>query len=157
MDEPLYLFLNNLFKKSLLEKTAIFFVSDHGNGMYGYYREIQADDFLFERTLAFWFIILHDFNKKDEIKNLEENQQTLLTPYDIFDTLSDIIFDEENMDVHTRLDLGKSVFREIDAKNRTCMKYTEWPLDEMCHCRIPGQNYSTPIGYTNSISKKSST
>ena len=157
MDEPLYLFLNNLFKKSLLEKTAIFFVSDHGNGMYGYYREIQADDFLFERTLAFWFIILHDFNKKDEIKNLEENQQTLLTPYDIFDTLSDIIFDEENMNVHTRLDLGKSVFREIDAKNRTCMKYTEWPLDEMCHCRIPGQNYSTPIGYTNSISKKSST
>ena len=58
------------------------------------------------------------------------------------------------MNVHTRLNLGKSIFRTIDAKNRTCMKYTEWPLDEMCHCRIPGQNYSTPIGYNNSISKK---
>ena len=155
LDEPLFNFLNYLFKNKLLENTAIFFVSDHGNGMYGLYRDIQADDFLFERTLAFWFIILHNFKNEEEIKNLEENQQTLLTPYDIFDTMSDIIFNEENMDVHTRLDLGKSVFRKIDAKNRNCMKYTEWPLDEMCHCRIPGQNYSTPIGYNNSIANKS--
>ena len=154
LDEPLYLFLNDLFKKKLLENTAIFFVSDHGNGMYGLYRDLQADDFLFERTLAFWFIILHNFNRENEVKNLEENQQTLLTPYDIFDTLSDIVFDGENMTVHTRNDLGKSVFRNIDAKNRTCMKYTEWPLDEMCHCRIPGQNYSTPIGYNNTFLKK---
>ena len=151
LDEPLYLFLNNLLKKDLLLNTAIFFVSDHGNGMYGFYRDIQADDFLFERTLAFWFVILHGFKNEEEIKNLEENQQTLLTPYDIFDTLSDIIFDEENMKVHTRLNLGKSVFRQIDAKNRTCMKYTEWPLDEMCHCRLPGLNYSTPIGYNISV------
>ena len=122
--------------------------------MYGLYRELQADDFLFERTLAFWFIILHNFKNKEEIKNLEENQQTFLTPYDIFDTMSDIIFDEEIEDVHTRLDLGKSVFRKIDAKSRNCMKHTEWPLDEMCHCRIPGQNYSTPIGYNNSIANK---
>ena len=156
IDEPLFLFLNNLMKKSLLENTAIFFVSDHGNGMYGFYRDIQADDFLFERTLAFWFMILHNFKNEEEIKNLEENQQTFLTPYDIFDTMSDIIFDEENMNVHTREDLGKSVFRKIDAKKRNCMKYTEWPLDEMCHCRIPGQSYSTPIGYNNSISNKSS-
>ena len=155
LDEPLFNFLNYLFKNKLLENTAIFFVSDHGNGMYGLYRDIQADDFLFERTLAFWFIILHNFKNEEEIKNLEENQQTLLTPYDIFDTMSDIIFNEENMDVHTRLDFGKSVFRKIDAKNRNCMKYTEWPLDEMCHCRIPGQNYSTPIGYNNSIANKS--
>ena len=151
LDKPLYNFLNDLFVNKLLENTAIFFVSDHGNGMYGFYRDIQADDFLFERTLAFWFIILHDFNKKDEIENLEENQQTLLTPYDIFDTLSDIVFDEENMKVHTRENLGKSVFRKIDAKNRTCMKYTEWPLDELCHCRLPGLNYSTPIGYKVSV------
>ena len=155
LDEPLFNFLNYLFKNKLLENTAIFFVSDHGNGMYGLYRDLQADDFLFERTLAFWFVILHNFKNEEEIKNLEENQQTLLTPYDIFDTMSDIIFNEENMDVHTRLDLGKSVFRKIDAKNRNCMKYTEWPLDEMCHCRIPGQNYSTPIGYNNSIANKS--
>ena len=37
------------------------------------------------------------------------------------------------------------------------MKHTEWPLDEMCHCRIPGQNYSTPIGYNNSIANKKKT
>ena len=149
MDEPLTLFLENLFKKNLLKNTAIFFVSDHGNGMYGFYRDIKADDFLFERTLAFWFMILHGYKDKEGINNLKENMQTLLTPYDIHDTLSDIIFDEVNMDVHTRENLGYSVFRKIDAKNRTCMKYTEWPLDEMCHCRIPNQNYSTPIGYEN--------
>ena len=149
MDGPLTEFLENLFEKKLLENTAIFFVSDHGNGMYGYYRYIQADDFLFERTLAFWFMILHGYNDKEQIENLKENMQTLLTPYDIFDTLSDIIFDEVNMEVHTRENLGSSVFRKIDAKNRDCMKYTEWPLDEMCHCRIPGQSYSTPIGLEN--------
>jgi hypothetical protein len=154
MDEPLTKFLEHLYKLNMLKNTAIFFVSDHGNGMYGFYRDIKADDFLFERTLAFWFMILHGYNDKDGINNLKENAQTLLTPYDIFDTLSDIIFDEVNMDVHTREDLGYSVFRKIDAKNRTCMKYTEWPLDEMCHCRIPGQNYSTPIAYDNYMKNK---
>ena len=154
MDEPLAEFLEYLFSKKLLENTAIFFVSDHGNGMYGYYREIKADDFLFERTIAFWFMILHGYHDKEGIQNLKDNMQTLLTPYDIHDTLSDIIFDEVNMEVHTRKELGYSVFRKIDAKNRTCMKYTEWPLDEMCHCRIPGQNYSTPIGLENYLKNK---
>ena len=154
LDEPLYIFLNDLYKKKLLEKTAIFFVSDHGNGMYGFYRDINAEDFLFERTLALWFIILHDFKNEEEMKNLEENQQTFLTPYDIFDTLSDIIFDKEIFEVHTRLNLGKSIFRKIDSKNRNCMKYTEWPLDEMCHCRLPGKNYSTPIGFNKTILNK---
>ena len=153
MDYPLYKFLNNLYKKNALKNTAIFFVSDHGNGMYGYYRDIQADDFLFERTIAFWFMILEGYKDQEGINNLKENMQTLLTPYDIHDTLSDIIFDEVNMNVHTRDNLGNSVFRKIDAKNRTCMKYTEWPLDEMCHCRIPGQNYSTPIGLENMKNK----
>ena len=66
LDEPLYLFLNDLFKKKLLENAVIFFVSDHGNGMYGYYRDIQADDFLFERTIAFWFMILEGYNNLGE-------------------------------------------------------------------------------------------
>ena len=61
------------------------------------------------------------------------------------------------MNVHTRDNLGYSVFRKIDAKNRTCMKYSEWPLDEMCHCRIPGQNYSTPIGLENYLKNKNKT
>ena len=157
MDGPLTEFLENLFNKKLLENTAIFFVSDHGNGMYGYYRDIQAEDFLFERTLAFWFMILHGYKDKEGIDNLNENMQTFLTPYDIYDTLSDIIFDEVNMKVHTRDELGYSVFRKIDAKKRNCMKYTEWPLDEMCHCRIPGQKYSTPIGFENYMKAKNST
>jgi len=154
LDEPLTQFLEDLMKRKLLENTAIFFVSDHGNGMHGYYRWIQADDFLFERTLAFWFMILHKYKDEEGIKNLNENSQTFLTPYDIFDTLSDIVFDEVNMEVHTRDDLGYSVFRKIDAKSRNCMRYTEWPLDEMCHCRIPGQNYSTPIGLENMKKQK---
>ena len=157
MDGPLTEFLENLFNKKLLENTAIFFVSDHGNGMYGYYRDIHADDFLFERTLAFWFMILHGYKDKEGIENLNENEQTFLTPYDIHDTLSDIIFDEVNMNVHTREELGYSVFRKIDAKKRNCMKYTEWPLDEMCHCRIPGQSYSTPIGFENYKKSKNTT
>ena len=154
LDEPLTQFLENLYNKNLLKNTAIFFVSDHGNGMYGFYRDINADDFFFENTLAFWFMILSGYTDKDGIENLEENMQTLLTPYDIHDTLSDIVFDEVNMEVHTRNGLGESVFREINAKERSCMKYTEWPSDEMCHCRIPGQNYSTPIGLENMTKKK---
>ena len=156
LDEPLTQFLENLYNKKLLNNTAIFFVSDHGNGMYGFYRDINAEDFLFESTLAFWFMILSGYTDKDGIENLKENMQTLLTPYDIHDTLSDILFDEVNMEVHTRNDLGGSVFRKINAKERSCMKYTEWPSDEMCHCRTPGQNYSTPIGLEN-ITKQNKT
>ena len=36
-----------------------------------------------------------------------------------------------------------------NTKKRTCMKYIEWPLDEMCHCRIPGRKYNTPMGLEN--------
>ena len=73
MDEPLARFLEDLFENNLLENTAVFFVSDHGNGMYGFYGDIKADDFLFERTLAFWFIILHGYNDEEGIDNLKEN------------------------------------------------------------------------------------
>ena len=80
MDGPLTEFLENLFNNKLLENTAIFFVSENGNKIYGNYREILDDDFFFERTLAFWFMILHGYKDKEGIANLNKNTQTFLTP-----------------------------------------------------------------------------
>ena len=140
MDEPLTNFLQKLFNKKLLEKTAVFFVSDHGNGMPTIYRILVAEDFLWERTLALWCVIFHGYKDEESEKWLKINEQTLVTPYDIFDTLSEIVFDGVNEEVHTRENLGSSVFHEIkDAKIRNCTKYTEFQYDNLCHCRMPGK------------------
>jgi len=89
LDVKLAKFLENFEKKKYLDDTAIFFVSDHGNNMIGFYNILQVEDYVLEKTLGTWFMILPKKNNVNE-KNLEINQQRLVTPYDIHDTLLDM-------------------------------------------------------------------
>ena len=94
---------------------------------------IHNDDYLYENVLGFLSFVLFDFNLDNDIKNnLEINQQTLVTPYDIHDTLIDIAFGEENSEFKSRF--GKSLFRYINAKERNCEKYEELTKTSLCRC-----------------------
>ena len=148
LDEPSTNFLENLFNKKLLEKSAVFFISDHGNGMEPLHSILLSEDFLWVKTMALWCMLFHNNKDEEGEKWLKINEQTLVTPYDVFDTLNEILFDGVNIKIHTRENLGSSVFREIkDAKNRNCTKYTEIDLKEKCRCRLFWNN-------SNIITKK---
>ena len=88
-------------------------------------------------------MLFHNYKDKEGEKWLKINEQTLVTPYDVFDTLSEILFDGVNMKVHTRNNLGSSVFGEIkDAKSRNCSKYTDYGFRANCHCGLSEKDSS---------------
>ena len=133
LDKPIYDFLNYLMNENMLKNTTIIFASDHGNGMPGIYNIINSEDFLYENVLGFLAFIFIDINFDENIKiNLEKNQQIFITPYDIHDTLIDIIYGEEKFNVKSRF--GKSLFRDIDGMERNCQKYEELTENDLCRC-----------------------
>ena len=129
IDEYLYDFMEDLYQKNELNDTAIFFLSDHGNSYfnYVYYFIFKSDDSLIERAYAALFIILPN-NKKNNNNiseeyhnNIYENQQILISPYDIHNTLIHIALGNKslnNFEVHSIH--GRSLLSLFDGKSRNC-------------------------------------
>ena len=133
LDKPIFDFLNFLLNENMMKNTVVIFASDHGNGMPSIYNLINSDDYLYENVLGFLSFVFFNFNLDDNIRNnLEINQQTLVTPYDIHDTLIDIIFGEENSEFKSRF--GESLFRYINGKERNCETYEELTKNSFCRC-----------------------
>ena len=132
LDERLGLFLESFHKKGYLDDTAVFFVSDHGNNMIGFYNVFQVEDFVMEKTLASWFMILPNKESKEEVESIIGNQQKMVTPYDIHDTLLYMIGFEEGSKYHSRY--GQSVFKAVNAKERDCVRYKQDLKDTWCRC-----------------------
>ena len=142
VDEHLYNFLNQLYKNKLLNDTAIFILSDHGNSYfnYVYYYIFKSDDSLIERTYGTLFIILPNNNKDkigDEYYNaIHGNQQTLISPFDIHDTLIHIIFGNNtlyNKEVYSHH--GNSLLSKFDVKSRKCDNWKGYLIEEECYCK----------------------
>ena len=131
LDKKLAKFLEIFEKKNYLEDTAIFIVSDHGNNMIGFYNILQVEDYVIEKTLGTWFMILPKKINVDE-KYIEINQQRLVTPYDIHDTLLDMFGYKLKDNVYSRK--GKSVFNEINGLERDCNYYEQDLLPLWCRC-----------------------
>ena len=66
-------------------------------------------------------------------KNIEINQQRLVTPYDIHDTLLDMFGYKLNDKVYSRK--GKSIFSEINGFERNCDFYKQDLLPLWCRCK----------------------
>ena len=129
LDNPLFNFLYDFYINGYLKDTALFIVSDHGNNMPGFYNVVQFEDFNIEKTLGVFYLILYDF-KNDEF--LIQNQQQLITPYDIHDTLINIIYGQGGTNSYSLK--GRSVLYKIDGYNRTCSDYSEIK-SEFCRCK----------------------
>ena len=132
LDKKLAEFLEFFWHKKYLEDTAIFLVSDHGNNMIGFYNILQVEDYVLEKTLGTWLMILPKKINVDE-KNIEINQQRLVTPYDIHDTLLDMFGYKLNDKVYSRK--GKSIFSEINGLERNCDFYKQDLLPLWCRCK----------------------
>ena len=141
LDEPLYEMVFDFYVKGYLDKTALFIVSDHGNQNFGIYDIINNSEFELEKKFGLFFLLLWQNKRKKILNNFEENllnnQQIMLTPYDIHDTMIHILYgnlnDEEIKSKYSMNDKGKSVFKYIQPKDRNCKFYDDW-YSNFCGC-----------------------
>ena len=131
LDIKLAEFLINFERKGYLNDTAIFFVSDHGNNMVGFYNLFQVEDYVMEKTLGAWFMLLPKYKNIDETY-LEINQQRMVSPYDIHDTLLDMFGYHQKDNVYSRK--GKSIYTEINGLERDCNYYSQDIIPLWCRC-----------------------
>ena len=76
LDDSLYKFLDFYIKNYFSNSTAIFIASDHGENMVSIHHLLNSDEFLYERTLGTFFLLLpkiYEKPKRDYLfeKNLE--------------------------------------------------------------------------------------
>ena len=129
LDEPLYNFLNDLYNKKLLDDTAIIIASDHGNSYfrYLYYYILRSDDSFIETTYGTLFIVVPNYkgeNNKKLLDNININQQSLVSPYDIHDTIIHIGLGD-NLDINSNIysHRGNSLLSEFNSLDRNCKTY----------------------------------
>ena len=143
LDEHLYNYLNKLYESNLLNDTALFILSDHGNSYFNYiyYYILKSDDSMIERGYATLFIILPSKRKKifneTMYDSIYKNQQALISPFDIHDTLINIIFGNntlKNEEIYSRY--GNSLLSSFDIKIRDCSKWSGFfKKNEECLCK----------------------
>ena len=137
-DEIISNFLNSLYEDNLFKDTSIFLMSDHGCGMASIY--YLSDFYKIEIKLAALFIIINDRKNVDynrQYYNIQNNQQTFITGYDIYNTICHIIYgdnyinipNKENFHDTPRSPKGKSLFEEINQKERHPKNYENMEID----------------------------
>lgn len=90
-DQSYHDFLENLSSRNLLRNTALIFMSDHGM-RYGKFRVTYQGRF--EDSLPFVFFYLPDWWKQlhpHAWQNLQKNARSLVTTFDLHETLKDIL------------------------------------------------------------------
>ena len=137
-DSALYSFLRELYDSEQMENTTLFLAGDHGYvGLFSIYKILGANDWKAEYPLPLLIVI--EFDKKNssyesQYLHIMNNQQTFVTPFDIYHTLCHNLF---GVNYKSRLyykckDTGESLFKYINPRNRTCIKYNI-PKSE-CRC-----------------------
>ena len=145
-DEILSNFLNNLFQNNMLKETTIFLLSDHGCPMPSLYHTSQF--FRIEKFLPMLYIFTYD--KKNityykQYKNILENQQKLITSYDIYNTIGFLIYGKYYSKIKSKTDIidkpkskyGKSLFSRINPK-RNSYNYKNMPKTI---CELPKKTF----------------
>ena len=123
-DEILYNFLNKFNKNGYFNNTAIIIFSDHGMQLNGPLYLLDSQDFDIERTLPTLFLLVP--NDKKLYKNkffeiMKSNQQTFITPFDIYNTLINLASGENKEEYKiNKISYGESLFIQLNYKKRYC-------------------------------------
>ena len=124
---------SNLFNDNLFKDSSIILVSDHGVGMPSVY--FPFNFYKLEEHLPMLYMIINDrknISYEEQYKNIYENQQTFISSYDIYNTIGNLIFGDEYINIKnktekndtTKSQYGKSLFDKINQKIRTPKFYT---------------------------------
>ena len=128
LDEPLYNMISHMYNNGKLKNTAIFFLSEKGNKNNGLYDLLGSAEFNQEKQNGLFIMIL-DWNDKfkngNYYSNLIDNQNTIITPYDIYETIIHIVLGDNNFEIKNKNDSREnkeeSVLNKIN-NNRFCEK-----------------------------------
>lgn len=140
-DDILFKYMSKFYRKGYLKKTAIIIFSDHGQHLSVPFLNFDFQDFYYERTLPGLFLILpndeklYNNNLYDKIKM---NQQTLITGFDIYNSLVHLAFGENNQKFNKyKVKYGESLFKKINYKNRYCESkiFRSFLSEYVCNCK----------------------
>ena len=132
LDEPLGNFLFDFYNKGFFDDTLIFFVSDHGLHLPRLYGWLSYKNFIYERAFPHFFIFS---GKKIENQHILNNQNKMITPYDIYNTLIHVIVgNDDYFNFEFQCDKGESLFNFIDESRRDCSFYEELRNNKFCRC-----------------------
>ena len=136
-DKILYNFLNKFYNKGFFRDTAIIIFSDHGQHLNGPLYLFDSQDFNHERNLPALFLLLpnnENLYKNNLFEKIKSNQQTLITPFDIYNTLIDLACGENKEEYKKySVSYGESLFNELNYKKRYC----ESPIYQELQLQIP--------------------
>ncbi len=133
IDNSLHNFLIEILTKYFDDKSIIFLMSDHGNGMPGIYDILRSEDKKFENLFGFLFLILP--KNSNYTKNLIINEKRMIIPYDIYGTFNNIIYSDLKKKKYPKSFKGQSIFEKINGKKRICKKYIEFGKNNRCACK----------------------
>ena len=131
-DDIIYNFLNNLYKDNLFKSTAIFLLSDHGTVSPSIYH--LNNFYRIEKFLPMFYFFCNDrknITYNEQYENIIKNQQILITGYDIYNTISHLVFgDKYNTMINKTEEKetqkspnGISLFNKINSKLRSPKYY----------------------------------
>ena len=132
IDESLSNFLKIILEKYFDNKTLIIILSDHGAQLAGFHDIFFFKEKKTEKYLAMLFLILPENNYNKTA--LMINQQRFITPFDIHDTLLDMI-NVDTKNYPQMIDKGQSLFKEINGLKRFCSYYDNRIPKNMCFCK----------------------
>ena len=118
IDDDVHDLILKLLTKYFDDKSIIFIFSDHGGHMPWIDDVLLSTQKKIENMLGLFLIILPNrTNINKEI--IHHNEQVLVTPLDIYNSLLDIIHVNKTALHHSML--GESIFKKLDRKKRNCM------------------------------------
>ena len=127
LDEPLFNMLNQLYHNGKLKNTAIFIVSEQGNKNNGLYNILGSSEFELEKKYGLFIMILNwndKFKNGNYHQNLIKNQNIFVTPFDIYNTIINIVSGNNEIDSDNKNDskeyIGESMLNEIKIQERYC-------------------------------------
>ena len=111
----------------MLKETSIILLSDHGISLPSIY--FLNEFFRYEKVLPMLYIFVNDrknISYELQYRYLNENQQTFITAFDIYNTIIHLLYgdkyeSEETMDIISKN--GKSLFTKIDSMKRSPKNY----------------------------------
>lgn len=120
--------MKELFLSDQLRNTTIFLAGDHGFALMGVYKLLNPNDWEIEKVFPIFVILIPDsrnMSYEEQYSEIFKNQQTLITPFDIYYTIRHIIFGNKYKDnlFSEQNNEGESLFKYINSKERNCSKY----------------------------------
>ena len=117
-DNAMYNFLKDLYFSNQLINTTIFIAGDHGFALMGVYKLLNPNDWKIEQSLPIFILINSDninLSYEEEYSEMIKNQQTLITPFDIYYTIRHIILGNKykNNLYKEQKNEGESLFKSI--------------------------------------------